>query len=121
MPNVLVVDDDQGVRRMMSLTLRSNGYEVSQAENGRDALEKMNTHEPDAIVLDLQMPVMTGFAFLREIRARGCDKPVVVVSARRRADEGHFEAEAFLAKPFSPDRLVATVDRLVGHNADAGT
>jgi CheY-like chemotaxis protein len=121
MTNVLVVDDDQGVRRMMGLTLRSNGYEVSQAENGRDALDKMDSCEPDAIVLDLQMPVMTGSAFLREIRARGFDKPVVVVSGQRGADERHFDADAFLAKPFSPDRLVETVDRLVGHDANAGT
>src|SRR5262245_55009910 len=85
-PAVLVVDDDVSIRRMMIAALkRSNEYEFLEAANGREALDIMRRDSPSAVVLDLMMPVMSGFDVLRE---RAGDPqlrsiPVIVVSANR--------------------------------------
>ena len=82
--DVLVVDDDPEVRQRLRAVLERNGWSVGEAGNGREALDKVAHGPPRAILLDLTMPVMDGFAFLRALRARpGCDAiPVVVFSAR---------------------------------------
>ena len=82
--DVLVVDDDPEVRQRLRTVLERNGWSVGEAGNGREALDRVAHGPPRAILLDLTMPVMDGFAFLRALRARpGCDAiPVVVFSAR---------------------------------------
>ncbi len=114
MPNVLIVDDDEGIRRMMRLTLSAEGYELTTAVNGREALRAIDTREPDAVVLDLQMPIMNGYEFLKEMRASGFSTPVVVISANHPGPSAALDAQAFIPKPFSPDALVGTLRRLVG-------
>jgi signal transduction histidine kinase/DNA-binding response OmpR family regulator len=81
---VLMVDDDAMLRRELRQALASAGWEVTEAENGRVALECLVARRPDVIVLDLMMPEMDGFEFLDTIRRRddGRDIPVVVVTAR---------------------------------------
>jgi PAS domain S-box-containing protein len=82
--DVLVVDDDADTRSRLRKMLERNGWSVSEAENGQDALDKMNAAPPQIIVLDLTMPVMDGFAFLQALRshAQHRDIPVVVLTAR---------------------------------------
>ena len=111
MPVVLVVDDDAPLRRMLSLTLRDGGFSVRSATNGRTALEDIDAEQlPDAIVLDLEMPVMDGRAFFHEIRERGVRTPVIVVSAYgARGAQRELGAEGYLDKPFNPDDLVERV------------
>jgi two-component system response regulator PrrA len=113
MPNVLIIDDDTALVRMLRLTLRDGGFDVASASNGREALESVSEHEPDVIVLDLQMPVMDGRTFFHELRSRGFDVPVLILSANdgRRAQR-ELNAEGYLDKPFSPDVLVREVARL---------
>ncbi|MDP8923781.1 MAG: response regulator [Chloroflexota bacterium] len=109
---VLVVDDDPDVRSMVSLVLADEGYGVVEAGNGRDALEAVRRAAPDTILLDLQMPVMDGWAFVRECRAdRRCDGvPIVVMSAGQRVGEAvKLGASDFLAKPFDLDVLLSKV------------
>ncbi len=81
---VLVVDDDAGARERLRRVLEGAGWAVAEAQNGRDALDRVADHIPGVILLDLTMPVMDGFAFLHELRARaGCEHvPVVVWTAR---------------------------------------
>ncbi len=81
---VLVVDDDADARTRLRTVLESRGWMVTEAENGQAALEQVDRALPQLILLDLTMPVMDGFAFLRELRNRsGCrDIPVVVLTAR---------------------------------------
>jgi len=113
MPNVLIIDDDAALVRMLRLTLRDGGFDVSSASNGREGLERVADHEPDVIVLDLQMPVMDGATFYRELRSRGFEIPVLVLSARgARPAQRELKAEAYLDKPFRPDDLVREVARL---------
>ena len=82
--DILVVDDDPDARARLRTVLTRNGWTVSEAGNGQEALEVVATAPPQLILLDLTMPVMDGFTFLRELRARpGCaDIPVVVLTAR---------------------------------------
>ena len=81
---VLVVDDDAAVRERLRATFERQGWSVTEAENGRVALDRVRHGPPRAVLLDLTMPVMDGFAFLHALRATpGCaDIPVIVFSAR---------------------------------------
>ena len=106
---VLVVDDDPAVRRLSSLVLRTAGYEVRSAENGRDALLVLEDFVPAVVVLDLQMPVMDGRSFFWAIDGP-TRPPVIVLSAfepQRACNE--LGAEGCLAKPFDPADLIAKV------------
>ena len=82
--DIMVVDDDADVRHRMRSLLEKNGWTVVEAENGQDALDKLELAMPRLVLLDLTMPVMDGFAFLETLRRRpGCaDLPVVVLTAR---------------------------------------
>jgi two-component system chemotaxis response regulator CheY len=112
MRRILVVDDDPGLLDMVALILRTFDYTVATAGNGAEALERLRADCPDAVLLDLIMPVMDGWAFLRARRAEAiCDgTPIVVMSARH--DPGgalELGALALIRKPFDPMDLLATV------------
>ena len=123
---VLVVDDDASIRRMMIAALkRSNDYEFLEAGNGREALDLMRSQRPNAVVLDLMMPVMSGFDVLQE-RAGDPELrriPVIVVSANRApeiataVDKGIC---AFLPKPFDINVLNALVRSCLATEIETG-
>src|SRR5687768_1904149 len=100
-PRVLLVDDDPALLRMLGLIFRTEGFEVLTGRDGQEALQVIGAQSVDAIVLDLQMPVMDGRQFYRELRARGLETPVVIVSAYG-AEEARRElgAPAAVGKPF---------------------
>jgi CheY-like chemotaxis protein len=77
---VLVVDDDAAVRESLTMLLTAEGYEVSSAENGFDALLQLKTSTPDVITSDLNMPQMSGFEFLSVARRRFPHMPVIAIS-----------------------------------------
>lgn len=113
--SVLVVDDDASIRRMMIAALkRSDDYEFLEAGNGREALELMRRDRPSAVVLDLMMPIMSGFDVLQE---RATDPalrsiPVIIVSANRAPEIASAVDKgicAFLPKPFDINVLSALV------------
>lgn len=111
---VLIVDDDAALLRMLRLTLRDGGFEVRVAEDGRTALESVATRMPDAVVLDLEMPVMDGREFYQELRSRGIEIPVIIVSAHgAKTARRELGADAALDKPFNPDELVSAVRELL--------
>jgi CheY-like chemotaxis protein len=111
---VLIVDDDASILRMLRLVFQGDGFEVSTATNGREALDIVSQHEPGVIVLDLEMPVMDGRACFRELRSRGYSTPVLILSAygAERA-KAELHADASVAKPFEPERLIAEVERIL--------
>lgn len=114
MPSVMVIDDDAATARMISLALREDGYAVQSACDGQDALGKLEPGAPDVIVLDLEMPRMDGRSFYRELRARGLETPVVIVSAYDAcAGQRELGADTYLAKPFDPDDLLQKVRALL--------
>jgi DNA-binding response OmpR family regulator len=106
--HALVVDDDAALLRLLSLSLRQSGFEVTTAVNGQEALDRLAQGRPDVIVLDLEMPVMDGRQFYREMRATGDGTPVLILSAfDARNAKNELGAEAYLNKPFDPDELAA--------------
>jgi CheY-like chemotaxis protein len=114
--SVLVVDDDHDIRMCLGEVLHEQGFVAVTAADGRDALRKLSSRfRPDAIVLDLMMPVMNGFEFLEAVRA---DKdleqiPVVVISANRGYDEHDLGVSAVLRKPFDLGALVEAIERAI--------
>ncbi len=115
---VLVVEDDKAVSYIVAETLREEDFTVSVANNGLEALHLLEDGlEPDALVLDLAMPVMDGRELFREVRKRGWEMPVLVLSAvGARQAMRELGADAALEKPFDLDRLIARVRTLTEHN-----
>jgi CheY-like chemotaxis protein len=119
-PRILVVEDDEAIRGLVSEVLRDDGYDVSEASNGIEALEAVSARRPDLIVLDLMMPVMDGWTFVEECRrSRRCEQvPIVVTSAAhdlpRTAERlRSLGVRTCLSKPFDVDGLLALVQRYV--------
>jgi two-component system KDP operon response regulator KdpE len=107
---ILVIDDEPQIRRALQTSLTAHGYTVETAENGSLGQVAIATWAPDAVVLDLVMPVMDGFEVLRQVRAWS-DVPVIVLSARGQEpdkvtalDQG---ADDYLTKPFGMGELLA--------------
>ena len=78
---ILVVDDDADLRECLQLMLTSMGFEVTSAANGQEALDDMEGHDPDLILLDMKMPVMNGWEFCRALEGRDSRPPIVVLTA----------------------------------------
>ena len=100
---ILIVDDDESIRQFIEMALTDRGYEVSTAEHGRAALERIAAGAPDLILLDMRMPVMDGWAFAQAYRAAPAPHaPVVVLTAARDAEQSALQivADAYLPKPF---------------------
>jgi CheY-like chemotaxis protein len=113
---VLIVEDDQKLRRMLVRYLRGSGYTVDEAEDGAKGLASMQANPPDAVVLDVQMPEVDGPAFLRTARGNPllAAVPVVVYSGSPTDQQTAQElgARAYLMKPVDLDVLKAVLDRL---------
>ena len=114
---ILVVDDDADLREFLRLMVTSMGFEVTCAANGQEALDVMEGHNPDLILLDMKMPVMDGWEFCHALEGRDARPPIVVLTAApdpaARAAEVH--AEGWLGKPFESADLEAIVHRFATH------
>ncbi len=109
---ILVVDDDTKLRQMVRLYLEREGYRVVQAANGRDALYTARFEKPDLVLLDLMMPEMGGFDFIRNF-TRESDAPIIVLTARVEESDKvvglELGADDYVTKPFGVQELVARV------------
>ncbi|MCC7363262.1 MAG: response regulator [Dehalococcoidia bacterium] len=116
MATILVVDDAAFMRMRMSKILTEAGYDVIQAENGLDALDKYRAHKPDAVLLDITMPEMDGLTALKEIKAMDPGAKVAMVTALGQQqivlEAVKSGAKDFLVKPAEGDRVLATVSKL---------
>ena len=116
---VLVVDDDASIRRMIIAALKRGPYEFFEAPNGKEALDLMRSASPDVVVLDLMMPIVSGWDVLRE-RQSDPDLnriPVILISANRDPEIANAVDKgvcAFLPKPFDIGALSALVQSCVG-------
>ncbi|MGA7731841.1 MAG: response regulator [Chloroflexia bacterium] len=110
-PSLLVVDDDEPIRDLLISALEGEGYRVVVARDGEEAWAKVQQVRPDMILLDLQMPRMTGWAFIKQAEAEGISVPIVVMSAlvntTREAQE--LGAVDCLSKPFDLNDLINMV------------
>lgn len=114
---VLIVDDDPNVRESLQRGLSLCGFDVLTADDGAGAIAAHRRHNPDAIVLDLQMPRLDGLGVITALRAYGSDVPICVLSARSAADDRIEGLEAgaddYLIKPFVFDELTARLRALL--------
>jgi CheY-like chemotaxis protein len=111
---ILVVDDDPTILATVSETLDMEGYPVVTASNGAEALVAVDRDRPSLVLLDMRMPILDGWGFIRAIRERGLDLTVVVMTAAADARRWAREtgAQGVLPKPFELDDLLAAVQRL---------
>jgi diguanylate cyclase (GGDEF)-like protein len=115
---VLVADDDLDIRELVALRLRSAGYEVVTAENGRQALELVEGRMPDLLLLDVSMPVLDGLEVCRQVQDMGPTAPPVIFLTARAHPAGcldGFDAGAvdYVTKPFRPAELLARVSAAI--------
>lgn len=103
---VLVVDDNPGIIKFVSIQLRTAGYDVITASDGEEALRLVKSKKPDIMLLDLFMPLMNGFEVLRRLRAFSMLPVVVYSSDPEAAESSLFQgANAFITKPFDFEEL----------------
>ncbi|MCX6031774.1 MAG: response regulator [Chloroflexi bacterium] len=126
MARILIADDDADLRTLFSLSLLRSGYDITVADDGAVAWQKLTTQAPDLLITDITMPVLDGLALLRRLRADGHPTlPVVVVSAHAEQHAAALQAgaNAFLAKPVGLAQLRTVVEALLtpGQPAPAGS
>jgi two-component system KDP operon response regulator KdpE len=122
---VLVVDDEPPIRRFLRTSLDAQGYDVLEAEDGKQALDMMRRNTLDLLVLDLGLPgAIDGFAAIESLRKGGSTVPIVVLSARtdeagkvRALDLG---ADDYVSKPFGMDELLARIRTALRHRLQQG-
>ncbi len=118
---VLVVDDEKKIRDLLAAYLRSDGFEVTEASEGSEALAKIRRAEPDLVILDLIMPGMDGIEVLRELR-KTSDAYVMMLTARAEETDKliglSVGADDYMTKPFSPRELVARAKAILRRGRD---
>jgi two-component system, OmpR family, response regulator MprA len=126
-PRVLVVDDDRAVRESLRRSLEFNGYQVTLASDGAEALASIAGAGPDALVIDVMMPRLDGIETTRALRTAGNDLPILVLTARDsvgdRVEGLDAGADDYLPKPFALPELLARVRALTrrqGEGSSAG-
>jgi len=126
---ILAVDDDPDILDALTMILESQGYKVVTARNGLESLAKIETEEPDLMILDLLMPKMDGFAVYKKLQEPKWSKyrnmPILVLtSVREEAARRRYELECgreldvndYIEKPFSPDSLLERVGKLINRS-----
>ncbi len=112
---ILVIDDDPSILALVTALLQSAGYEVTSTPDATEGLRLLVADQPDLVVLDMRMPVMNGWQFSQELKARGISVPIVVMTAAQdaRAWAEEIEAAGYIGKPFDIDRLLEEVARAI--------
>jgi len=111
-PSILVIDDEQQIRKLLTITLQSNNYSVLEASTGKEGINSVSTHPPDLILLDLGLPDENGHAILKQLR-EWYSNPIMIISVQtneddivRALDNG---ANDYLIKPFRTGELLARI------------
>ncbi|MEH6824061.1 MAG: response regulator [Motiliproteus sp.] len=116
---ILVIDDSASIRQVVGMTLKGAGYDVIEAGNGKEGLDKLNGVKINLIITDINMPVMDGISFIKQAKQLPRYKftPIMVLSTESqdgKKQEGQAAgAKAWIVKPFQPPQLLAAVAKLV--------
>ena len=119
MSKILVVDDSNSIRDMVSFTLKSSGYQTVEAHDGQDGLSKAQTGTFDLVITDVNMPNMDGITLCQELRKLTSFQytPILMLTTESSSDMKQrgkaAGATGWLVKPFNPDKLLATIKRVV--------
>jgi len=116
---ILITDDALFMRVTLKNILVSNGYEVAdEAANGKEAIEKYQTQQPDLVMMDITMPVMDGISAARQIKSLHPEANIVMCTAMGQKDMVveaiKAGAKDFIVKPFQPQRVLESVKKLIG-------
>ena len=116
---ILIADDEPNQLELMSFNLSNAGYSIIKASNGKEAMELIENHSPDLIILDWMMPKMSGIDVCRTLRSRSETKqiPIIILSARSEDSDKSLGldtgADDYISKPFSPKELISRVKALL--------
>jgi len=119
-PTILVADDEEDLRELVTYRLSRSGYQVIGAGDGQEALELATERTPDLMVLDVMMPKLDGYELTRRVRAEAALQSIPVILLTARSQESDIDrgfevgADDYLKKPFNPDELVARVRAVLG-------
>ena len=118
MPKILVVDDAQFMRLRCTRLLSEHGYEIAEAQNGREAVEVYQKFRPDVVLMDITMPEMDGLTALRQIRQLDPNAKVAMLTALGQQgivmEAIKSGARDFIVKPFEAARVLTAVQRILG-------
>ena len=118
--NIMTVDDSSSMRQMISFTLKSAGYEVIEAVDGQDAIEKMNEYSVHMLITDINMPNLDGIELVRKVREHSVYRfiPIILLTTEsqpsKKQEGKDAGATGWIVKPFKPDQLLAVVKRVMG-------
>jgi len=121
---VLVVEDEPAIRGLLSLTLEGERYRVATAQDGQEALDRVQDRRPDAILLDLLLPRVDGWDVIRSLEhdGRAGQIPIIAVSAgARRVSVGEHGVKAFLSKPFDLETLLVVLEDVLAEPTREGS
>lgn len=115
--NILIADDQAHIRRLYEHLLEKNGYNSYMAENGEKALEVIEHVHIDLIVLDIMMPVMDGYEFLKTLRGCGYSTPVLVITAKNEPQDKHLGfrlgTDDYMVKPIDEEEMILRIKALL--------
>ena len=120
MATILAVDDSASMRQMVTFTLKGAGYQVTEAADGQEALNKAKSQQFDLIITDVNMPVMDGITFIKNLRGEANYKftPMLMLTTEsagdKKAQGKAAGATGWIVKPFNPDQLLNTVKKVLG-------
>ncbi|MBE6764972.1 MAG: response regulator transcription factor [Ruminococcaceae bacterium] len=115
--NVLVVEDDGSLRKLMCAALRQNGYNPLSADNGETALDVLDTEQVDLVIADIMMPVMDGFELTEALRSSGYNMPILIVTAKMDFSDKQkgfmLGADDYMVKPIDVGEMILRVGALL--------
>lgn len=115
--HILVVDDDKNTRRLIEAVLSRENYTVTTAENGEQALQRLDEQHIDLIVLDIMMPKIDGYELTRQLRAAGNELPILMVSAKQLPADRHrgflVGTDDYVTKPIDEQELLLRIKALL--------
>ena len=116
MYRILIVDDEENIRRLIAKYAAYEGHETDEASDGREAVNKCRTRQYDIVIMDIMMPELNGFSACREIRSFS-DVPIIMLSARGaeydRISGFELGVDDYVVKPFSPKELMLRIDAVL--------
>ena len=108
--HILVVEDDENTRKLMQAVLLQNGYEVSLANDGIDALDKMNNHHVDLVIVDIMMPRMNGYELTETLRSCNNNLPILMVTAKEtpadKKEDFIVGTDDYVVKPIDEEEMI---------------
>lgn len=117
---IMTADDSASVRQMVAFTLKQNGFEVVEAVDGQDALQKLAGKKVDMLLTDLNMPRLDGIGLIKGVRAGSLNKfiPIVMLTTEsqdsKKSEGKAAGATGWIVKPFKPEQLIAVVKKVLG-------